>query len=374
LNILFFTEVPSKGVFSVLKDLAEYGLKKKCKITILYSPIRTSARFYKFKLNIIEEYKNIKFEEINIRTALGFADLLVLTKLYKFFYDNNFDIIHSHSSKAGGLMRLLAFLMPSLRKKIIYSPHAYFGMSGDKSLKVYLYNFIEKILKENGKTITVCNNEYLFSKNVLKISSDKVININNFVNTDRFVPRKFKRGNCFPLLGAVARFSDQKDPFTLYKALVKAQDQVKFRFVHLGEGELLADIKKAYPKYFESKLFAVKEFDPKPEDFYKSLDGFVHCMKYEGMSLAPLEAMSCALPICYVDTFDEDPFKDIEFDFALRSDKFDVDGLTKNIVKLVKFIKSKKENHNRDKIIESFSAKNQVPKYFELYESIFKKK
>ena len=54
--------------------------------------------------------------EINI-----FKDIIALTKLYLFIKRNNFDIVHTHTSKAGVLGRLAAKLAKV--PIIIYTPH-----------------------------------------------------------------------------------------------------------------------------------------------------------------------------------------------------------------------------------------------------------
>ncbi len=100
------------------------------------------------------------------------------------------------------------------------------------------------------------------------------------------------------VLGAMSRCSSQKDPLTLYRALAVARtlrpDLVLF---HIGAGELDPEIDDYVRQHGLEKNVVRRPRIAEPVEFYQAVDGFILTSRYEGLSLALLEALSCDLPL-----------------------------------------------------------------------------
>ena len=102
------------------------------------------------------------------------------------------------------------------------------------------------------------------------------------------------------VLGTVARYSAQKEPLVLYRALLKALDRLPaLHFAHLGAGELSADVDAILedaPASLRDRIHRTHRLEDTAA-FYQTLDGFVLASRYEGLALSALEAASTGLPM-----------------------------------------------------------------------------
>lgn len=88
-----------------------------------------------------------------------------VTELKEIANKVNPDIIHLHSSIAGGLGRI-AFSNKNFR--VIYTPHGFAHILLGNNIKSYFYYFIEKLLGNRALTLTCCESENVEAKNFLK--------------------------------------------------------------------------------------------------------------------------------------------------------------------------------------------------------------
>ncbi|MGD2279430.1 MAG: glycosyltransferase, partial [Candidatus Omnitrophota bacterium] len=86
----------------------------------------------RFGVNFIEE-------EDLIRNIHPFQDLVAFWEIYHFLKDKKYDIVHTHSSKAGFICRFAAKLAGV--KKIIYTPHGhvFYGYFGKISTRIIIF-------------------------------------------------------------------------------------------------------------------------------------------------------------------------------------------------------------------------------------------
>ena len=232
-----------------------------------------------------------------LRDFAAWADLLRFTK------ERLPDVIHAHSSKAGALVRAMRFR--GVNVPIFYTPHAYFGMSRKKSPLIALFDGIEAFLCRVGKTINVSKTEAEYARATLRIPPKRQLINPNGVDCKKFCPAtnetrlRIRETLSLPqdslVLGTVARYSYQKDPLTLHRAIRSAlQRHSNLWFVHVGNGKQLWDKVDALGHH--SRVVRLQSVQP-IDSFYKALDGFVLSSRYEGFSLSVLEALATNLPL-----------------------------------------------------------------------------
>jgi glycosyltransferase involved in cell wall biosynthesis len=249
---------------------------------------------------------------LNLRTgnAPQWADIQASRALRQLIDKEQPEVIHAHSSKAGGLIRSLGLL--GLRTPIFYTPHAYYRMHDRKNWKARFFHLAERGLGRVGTSIVMGSSESDFARDVLKVPETQRLIIPNGINTDLFCPTSPERKRLLRekfglpldglLLGTVGRFSAQKDPETLYGALVRVFSHVPgLAFAHLGRGELEPQVDAFLAgQPFAGRIKRIPYLSDSTE-FYQMLDGFVLNSRYEGMSFAALEAFACDLPAILTD-------------------------------------------------------------------------
>ena len=252
-----------------------------------------------------------KVEDIKIfdipflcREVTPYNDLRAFLSLYKLVKKENFDIIHTHSSKAGLLARLAAKLNET--PVIIHTIH---GFAFNDFMNVFKKNFfiyVEKILARwTDVLITVSN---LNKKKIVDLNIAEEKNIKNiysgidlklFNNKRNYEFRKELNLDVDKLLiGSVGRLSHQKDPITMINAFDIVSK--KFPDAHLvlvGDGGLKEKIIEKIDQLKLNNRIHLTGNKNNPWDVYHSLDLFIMSSIYEGLGRSITEALSCGVPV-----------------------------------------------------------------------------
>jgi glycosyltransferase involved in cell wall biosynthesis len=186
----------------------------------------------------------------------------------------------------------------------MYTPHAYYGLEGQKSTTAFFFNSLETILGPVGFTTTCSSDERTFGLETLKVPQRRLILVNHGIDVGRYHPpspidKKLCRSEFgFPegvrVLVSVGRDSYQKNYPPLYQALEKVLSDpgTHFVFAHAGAGsaELGAQLSPAARKRFYSFSYVSAL-----ERLMAASDGFILTSRYEGLSLSVLISIACGL-------------------------------------------------------------------------------
>jgi glycosyltransferase involved in cell wall biosynthesis len=182
-----------------------------------------------------------------VREINPIKDLIAIYRLSKFIRKNHYSIVHTHSSKAGILGRIAAFLAGS--PIIVHTVH---GWSFHRYLPYWVrsgYIFLERFTARFTDAIIVVSEHDLIMGINNKISQrNKYSLIRSAIPLPDFTPAHINRNsvrlelgipNDSPLLGYIGRFSSQKNPLEWARvaALVK-QAVPDCRFLMVGDGPL----------------------------------------------------------------------------------------------------------------------------------------
>lgn len=241
--------------------------------------IRTSQdEVHKVRQRFPKETKfhvwNHAIREINIT-----KDILAMFALFRLLQKIKPDVLHLHSSKAGGLGRIVGKI---LGLRILYSPHCAPFLRKDISKITYLsYIFIEKALYNFSNEIICCSQSE--SEEFKKINL-KTRTINNGISISS-VPNK--RNTATKLtIGCAAIATHQKNPFLFNKIAAHYEENKNIDFKWIGDGE-------------ESKLLTSKNISltgwlnkKETENELKNIDIYLSCSLWEGLPYSVIEAMN----------------------------------------------------------------------------------
>ena len=204
-------------------------------------------------------------------------DRKVIKELQKIEAEVQPDIIHLHSSIAGGIGRL-AF--NGKNNTVLYTPHGYAHILMGPGMKSKMYKLMEQILgKRNCITLTCCKSEDEVAKTLCKRTAyiETGVNLKDLGEAlDGIEPEKNDKFTVFTL----GRACVQKQP-ALFNRI--AQLVPEARFVWIGNGEL------------ESELMdcEVTGWKPRKEALAmaKGADAFILCSLGEAIAMSLIENM-----------------------------------------------------------------------------------
>jgi glycosyltransferase involved in cell wall biosynthesis len=236
--------------------------------------------------------------------SVGFHDLKSLSVITHFFNRQiKFDVIHSHSSKAGALARI-AGLLSRKKSAQVYSPHAFYTMSENASA---IYGKIERWLsKISDAIITVSPLEQQHAINDLKIAADKVHIVINGVDVNWKTTRDLAKDcvseiskidkNAY-IIGFVGRLVAQKNPLLLINSFIKIiAEKPNSHLLMLGEGEMKEEIiSYINQNNLSDNVTLLSGYDAR--NIMPAFDCLLCSSDYEGFAVVFLEALAAGVPI-----------------------------------------------------------------------------
>ncbi len=309
-------------------------------------------------------------------------DLLAVTQLIIHFMKNRYDIIHTHSSKAGIIARISAFLTGC--PVIIHTIHGLPFHPYQSKWRNILYIFLEKICaKITDKIITVSDTmrdkalEKKIGEKELYTTIYSGMDIDSFANCSKHRNQMRQELKIKPdelVVGKIARLFDLKGhDFVIdcAKEISKNIPNVKFLFV--GDG-ILKDklIEKIHSlgmdeKFIFTGLVAPEKIPP----CISCMDILVHASLREGLARALPQAMAAGLPIVAIDV---DSAHEMAIDnktgFLIPSN--DQKMFVQAVIKLLrdKKLRSTLGQNGKKMVIEMFKTTFMVNKIETLYEDL----
>ncbi|MFQ5952678.1 MAG: glycosyltransferase, partial [Candidatus Omnitrophota bacterium] len=245
-------------------------------------------------------------EDDLVRNIHPVRDTIAFLDIYRYIRDNDYDIVHTHSSKAGFICRFAAKLAGV--KTIIYTPHGHVFYGYFSKIFTRLIIFAESLVsrvtdKIVGLTPAECDEWIGFGIG----KEDQYTSIPSGIDFDEIKSemaeaRDIKDELWMPqgniLVGSVGRFVDVKGYDYFIKAAV---EQIKKRnniyFILAGDGPLRKKYKKMITAAGVDEKFRVIGWQESTSAVIKSLDIFVLPSLNEGMGRVLVEAMFFEKPV-----------------------------------------------------------------------------
>ncbi|WP_053365153.1 glycosyltransferase [Bacillus sp. FJAT-27245] len=292
-KVLLVCEALSGGVRKHIVMVLQNLSLEKFNIAVAYGETRADSIFLEFVRENSDTYSFFPISNF-VREISIVEDVKAIFQLRKIIKEFQPDIIHCHSSKAGGAGRLAALFSNS--PKVFYTPHGYIMQYPYiSSNKRRLYGFIERNLgRITDCTINVSKGEHEAGRryNLFRYQKSEVIY--NGVEDRGFSSRKKSNGKL--VVGTLARFDQSKDPIGFLKiAKAVASLNPDIEFWYAGSGDYAKD----------EFLHSIKEcpnikycgFVSSIEDYLDEVDIYLSTSLHEALPYSVIEAMAKGKPI-----------------------------------------------------------------------------
>jgi glycosyltransferase involved in cell wall biosynthesis len=306
IRILYGLEAADSGALKHLTYLVTNLDQSIFEISVVLSTRRSREYAYRHILRMRRSKINVVIIPME-RNIHVWKDFVSFFSILSYLVRHRYDIVHTHSSKAGVLFRMAAWIarVPS----IVYTPHCFF-FQGQSGIKRRIYSFIERCMGAITDYIVVSNNERVAALGDKIAAPKKLLNINNAIDFGEYNTHRRKDGlkavmglneNAL-VIGAIGRLVEQKDWLTyIYAAKETIATYPETVFLIVGEGELWEYLQSAIDFLGMTGKIIITGYYEQIEEIYSVIDVFVSTSLWEGLPYVLLEAMWFKKPVITTD-------------------------------------------------------------------------
>lgn len=276
-RILIVCEAFGGGVFAYVAQLCN-DMCAEFDVYLAYALRPQTPKNYKDALD--ERVHLIEVKNFGKGLFNPISDIKVIRELRQIACDVKPDVIHLHSSIAGGLGRLA---YNGKVAKLVYTPHGYAHiLMGTGGFKMRMYQIMEKILgKRDCITLTCCESEDEEAKKLTSKTAyvETGVNLEDLTaSLDAIEPQK----NDVFTVYTLGRTCVQKQP-QLFNEIAKLVPEAKF--IWIGGGEL--------DDLLDAPNLELTGWKPRKEALAmgKGADAFILCSLGEAIAMSLIENM-----------------------------------------------------------------------------------
>ena len=313
------------------------------------------------------------------REISPFNDLLAFFEIRRIIRKGNYDVVHTHGSKARFLGRLAAASFPEV--KIIQTAHGWPFYDSMNSLKKWFYISLEKIgfrLAHANIAVSPRDRDKAVSCGIG--SRDSYMIIRSGVDFDEFRDARGKKAEAreklglpfdLPVVGSVMRFCQEKAPDIFVKvaaSVIKHQPDVLF--VLVGDGPLMKQTDRWIKSHNLRDNFLLVGSRKDIAEILPAFDVFLITSRTEGLPRALLECLAAGIPVVSTDVGGIHELVDGKRN-GLLFHEGDVTALAGGVLSLLNSPSMVADLLSSvDDDIEPFSSRRMVDQLFELYTRI----
>ncbi len=271
-----------------------------------------------------QEFSALKghFVPFLVRHINPIADIIAFIHIFLIYRSQKYNIIHTHSSKAGILGRLAALLYNLTRRlcnvecvkcNVVHTVHGWSFNDYQHPIVKNLFIFLERIAARFTTRI-ICVSKSDIEKGLkYKIAPrDKFVLIKYGIPLAEFkkpvvniLEKRKELGikNQDPVIGMISCLKPQKSPLDFIKASVRICEKMPdTNFLLVGDGVLKNRCKKALAPTPLNGRFIFSGWRRDVSEILDIMDVVVLTSKWEGMPIAIIEALCKGKPVVVTDT------------------------------------------------------------------------
>ena len=245
------------------------------------------------------------------RSLSPVKDVLALLELIYYMKINSIDVVHTHSSKAGVLGRVAAWLAGV--KLIVHTVHGWSFHDHQPKLFFSLCVLLERWCARFTHVLIVVSTreqEQGWLLGIRPLGHYIVIRCGirheDYQNDDARRQKARKKLAIAPeclVIGTVACFKPQKNPLAFLRLAVGIKKEIrKVKFLMVGDGSMRKKISSFLCAHrLDSDVILTGWHEDVP-DMLAAMDVFVLTSLWEGLPVVVFEAMSAGIPVVVTDT------------------------------------------------------------------------
>ncbi len=376
-RVLHVVEASVGGIKTYLLQLIN-GTQHKFQVEVACPRYRKNA-FHDTDFTEQLEKMGVVWHEVPmVRNISPLNELISFVRLYQTIKRGNYDIVHTHSSKAGFLGRIAARLAQT--PVIIHTPNAYIFTGMKPTLSAKFYGLLEKVAGLFGdKIICVSESEKAEALRFNVAPAHKLVVVKNAISPDFMLmshqPTAIKDKNKI-ILGAVGRLTNQKG----FEYLIKAVPFISHAYPHvevwlIGDGELRQPLGKLAAALNVTAQIKFLGFRADVPQLISEFDLVVMPSLYEGLPFWLLEAMLAAKPVVATDALGINDVLTAHYNGLLVPPR-DSLALGQAICSLLSdpTLAQKLGNQARQTVLEEYSLERMIAETVRVYLELVKQK
>jgi glycosyltransferase involved in cell wall biosynthesis len=240
--------------------------------------------------------ENLKHKIIPSVDAKGYREIK------KIIWENKYDVVHCHSTKAGLLGRLAASSLGI--NKIVYTVHGFWPILQYEGIKRKMAARVERFMSsKTTDMVFISKSDIETAKELGLYSSQNYRLIYNSIavsEVEGMLRNELNLGNDMRIIGNLSRVDEQKNPFffvELAREYFKQFPEDMTTFVWIGDGSFLDSARSKVKEYnLENKVFFIG-FRDRGERYLADFDLLLMTSRWEGVPITILEALELKVPI-----------------------------------------------------------------------------
>ncbi len=305
IRVLHILEATTAGVRRYTQSLVTHLDRERFSVEVACPPVRQDAYGDVAFVEVLRA-ASIPVHPVPLRRSIGVHDLVGLRAVYRVIRAGRYDLVHTHSSKAGFLGRLAARLggVP-----VVHTPNAFHFLGVTGPARAFYLGLERLAGRFTDRLIVVSRSEQEIVRRYGLVPPRRVALIENAVDVeairraaapDRAALRERMGLGAGPVIGSVGRLMPQKDPLTFLEVARRVHARLpEARFLWCGDGPLRGPVTEA-ARQMEVPLVLTGH----REDVWTVMslfDLFLLTSRYEGLPFSLLEAMALGIPVVATD-------------------------------------------------------------------------
>lgn len=323
---------------------------------------------YNEKADDYEKFKELGITMIQMPMN-GFYDLNAAKKLSSICKENSIEVVHSHFLRENSIS-VLSKLFGN-KSRIINTRHMLLVNSK-------LITYVNKLITRFDKYVIAVSKsvENLLIAELGPKENIKLIytgiDINNWDKSNYDFREKYKIAYDEILITSTARFSPEKGHEFLIKTIpmiLKMSDNKNLKFVFIGDGPILQDMKNLANKLKISRYILFLGYQKDIKSILNASDIYVLCSETEAFGISILEAMASNLPVIATDSGGVSEIIPPNSDYGVLINYGDTTSLRDSLVSLIddSMFRTQLGNNGFNLVKEKFNLDKTITETFKLY-------